>query len=849
MILRNIFVYPQFPENLQKLYQLTYNLWFTWNYDAISLFYRIDAPLFRKVNHNPVRFLHSLSKEKIDELSKDKGFRFELDKVWGKFNEYMQYAGTVRAENGTEVALGPADSIAYFSMEFGLHECVPIYAGGLGILAGDFLKSASDMGLPVVGVGLLYKYGYFTQHINMAGLQEEVFSDYEKHLLPMKSVRGADGEPAYVTVRMLDRDVKIKVWRIDVGATKLILLDTDLPENPPDLRSITDELYVAERQERIMQEIVLGLGGIKALAAAGVTPKVYHLNEGHSAFLVVARLQELMKEKGLSFSEARAVIRASTVFTTHTPVIAGNENFDAELVRRFLDRETKHLGISFDELASLGFVEGKTDIFWLPSFAIRFARYVNGVSRAHMNVSRRMWSVLFPERSVAEIPIDHVTNGVHMSWVSEVYSKILERYIGPDYIRSHGEAERLWQRILDVPDEEIWEAHRKNKKDLVTFIRRKLADDLAARGYSQAKFLLTARVLNPEYLTVVFARRFAHYKRATLLLKNRDRLVGILSNAEKPVQLIFAGKAHPADEGGKNMIKEIIDFAKERNLEDRVIFLENYDMNVARHLVWGADVWLNVPGKDMEASGTSGMKAAMNGVLQLSGLEGWWAEGYNGRNGWSITAGEFYRNSDMQDQAEANQVYDFLEDEITEAFYRRNESGMPEEWVRMMKESISSVCAHFNMNRVLASYVKKFYLPAKAGLEAITADNFQKLKDAMALEREILKTWKNVKITAFTTDVDMLSYLVEGRVVNAECVVALGNAAPELYCVELFYQYRDQGDHEIIPMSLTSNQGGVAQYRCAFETRGSGLQHINARIRPAGDIIQDLHPEMIRWKD
>jgi starch phosphorylase len=849
MNFKNILVYPRYPRNLHRLYQLANNLWCTWNYDAINLFYRIDSRLFKEVNHNPIKFLHSLPKERIESLARDRGFLFELDKVWQQFDEYMIFDASRKEEEGAAVKeFDLREPIAYFSMEFGLHESIPIYAGGLGVLAGDFLKGASDMGLPIIGVSLLYRCGYFTQRINLNGYQEEIYIEFENHLIPIHERHLENGEPAHIEVRIGDQNVIAKIWQIDVGKTQLLLLDTDIEANPPALREITNELYAADRTRRMQQEMILGLGGIKMLKLLGITPKVYHLNEGHSAFLLLGRLRELMIEKKLSFEEARALIKASTVFTTHTPVIAGNENFSTETVRKFLEPEVKALGLSFEDFAKAAYVDESKDVFWLPALAIRYSNYINAVSEQHERVAKQMWSGLWPQRINAEIPIGHVTNGVHRGWVSEQFTRMLARYVGPDYIHS-GEREEVWNSVSSIPDEEIWQAHRRNKQDLINFVRKKVADDTLARGLSQAKILKVSRLFNPEYLTVVFARRFAPYKRATLLLADKERLKTILTNTTKPVQLIFAGKAHPADFNGKNLIKDVIDFARDYGLEDRVIFLENYDINIARHLCWGADVWLNVPMRDMEASGTSGMKAAMNGVLQLSGMEGWWIESYNGRNGWAITAGQYYNRADLQEMAEANQIYDLLEEEITELFYNRSEAGIPEQWVRMMKESVFSVCQKFNMNRVLAGYMKNFYKPSLNESMELAADEHAILKAAISDENQISRTWNSIKFTAFSTSIDKRTRLTEGDPVEATCSLYIDAAAPELFEVELFYLQKENGNYKIIPMSATGRDGNTVNYSCGFTLQGYGLQNINVRIKPANETVEKLHPEWIKWKD
>lgn len=848
MIFKNIFVFPDYPENLHKLFKIAYNLWWTWNYEAVNLFYRINAQLFREVNHNAVKFLHLLPKEKIKALAKDKGFLFELDKIWQKFNEYIKYVESFKSEDGNEYGLSESDAIACFSMEYGVHESLPIYAGGLGILFGDYLKRASDIGLPVIAVGLLYKYGYFNQRITFEGQQEEVLEEFENQFTPIKEIRSPNGEPAYIEVQMMDESIKVKLWKVDVGKVKLILLDTDIEDNPPHLRDIANELYIADREKRLQQEMVLGLGGIKAFESMGINPKIYHLNEGHSAFLIIGRLQKLMKKEGFSFSEAHALIRASTVFTTHTPVIAGNENFKTELIKKYLEPEIKPLSISFDQLVSYGFVEGKKDVFWLPAFAISFSRYVNAVSEQHKEVSRKMWANIFPQRPLIEIPINYVTNGVHISWVSEPFVYIFNRYIGSDFIVCDEKQER-WKNIYSIPDEEIWEAHRKNKNVLLRFIRKKIAEGYAAKGYSHAKALKITNIFNQEYLTIIFAKRFASYKRATLILKDKDRLKKILTNSEKPVQLIFAGKAHPADESGKKMIKEIIDFARDYEVEDKVIFLENYEINMARHLIWGADIWLNTPIRDNEASGTSGMKAAMNGVLNLSALEGWWKEGYNRKNGWAISAGEISTNWELQEIAEANQLYELLEEEITELYYERNQAGIPEEWVKMMKESMCSICQHFNMNRVLVDYLKKLYLPCRKDYERIRGNDYKLLKEAMGEEEEVLKHWETIKILYFSTDIDKRENVKEGENVNVECQVHLGEAPTDIFKVELFYLISTEQNYKIIPMHLEKKENNTGYYRCSFIIEIHGLQNINVRIKPANEIVEDIHPELIKWKE
>ena len=844
MAFKSVFVYPKYPENLERLYTLAYNLWSTWHYDAIRLFYRVDARLFQGVKHNPVRLLMSLAQQRIDELAHDAGFLFELDRVWENYREYMSHQEA--AETGPANGLSADDIIAYFSMEFGLHECIPIYGGGLGILAGDFLKAASDMNLPIVGVGLIYKFGYFTQRINLDGYQEELFQEFDNHLIPVRELRDAHGEKAYIDMALGGEPLRVKLWEIEIGRTRLILLDTDLEDNPADLRDITRELYVADREKRLQQEVVLGLGGVKALERLDIHPTIYHINEGHSALLTIARLQGLMSGLKLSFAEAKALVRASTVFTTHTPVTAGNESFKTEMVKEYLESEAEALGMTFDELAALARFGDDEKVFWLPAFAIRFATHINAVSKLHGDVSRQMWADLFPGWQSQEIPIDYVTNGVHRSWLSQPFTELLNRHVGPTYIYC-ADHRGLADKITHVPDEEIWEAHRKNKQNLVTFIRRKLAVDLAAKGYIQNRIENLTRLLNPEYMTVVYARRFAPYKRATLILRDKERLKEILTNTSKPVQLLFAGKAHPADRPGKDMIRQIIHFARDYHLEDRVIFLEDYDVDVARHLAWGADVWLNTPIRLNEASGTSGMKAAINGVLNLSVLDGWWPEAYDGRNGWAITAGEFHQHSELQEVAEANQIYDLLEAVITERYYDRSEVGLPTEWVAMMKHSIATACQGFNMNRVLAEYAEKFYVPAKRQIARLSADSYGPLRHALAAEAALLDHWDRVAIRDVSTTVDTKDRVCQGDQVQVRCLVDFNGAAAELFGIELFLRYGGKDDFHVLTMAPGEPEGHSSPYTCTFDIAEHGLLDMNARIRPADPVVQDSHPELVKW--
>ena len=846
MIFKSLYVYPKFPDNLKPLFELVRNLWCVWDYDAINLFYRIDAQLFRQVEHNPLKFLNLLTKERLEELSKDKGFLFELDKVWKKFQTYLSHTTCFKDECRCTYNLNSKDVIVYFSMEFGLHESIPIYAGGLGLLAGDYLKGASDLDLPVMGIGLLYKYGYFKQVIDSKGYQQEVQVPFENYLIPARELHLPAG--THLTLKILNEEVRIKLWEIDIGKIKLVLLDTNIEGNSPEMRSIVDELYISDREKRLQQEILIGMGGMKVIEILGIKPVVYHLNEGHSAFVIFSRLCELLRDKKLTLSQARAIIRTSTVFTTHTPVIAGNEHFKNELVKRYIMPRLKEAGIVYDDVAKYAYIGNDSDVFWMPAFAINFSRYVNAVSSQHGDVSRKMWSALFPQRHEIEIPIDSVTNGVHVSWTSPPIADLFNRYLGPNYVHC-GRDREIWNKIYNIPDEELWEEHRRNKKGLINYIRRQFSGQTVNSNFLMPQSVGPALSLNTDYLTIVYARRFAAYKRPTLLLKDKERFKRILTNPTRPIQMIFAGKAHPADQQSKAMIKEVINFAKENSIEDRVIFLENYDINTARHLVWGADVWLNVPMQNLEACGTSGMKAAMNGALHLSTLEGWWEEGYNGKNGWAITAGRAYEKQELQDLADASQLYNLLEHEVANLYYERNKADVPEEWVRMIKESIFSVCQNFNINRMLCDYLKQCYLPAMQDSQELAADDYVALKTAAQQEKDLLRYWDNINIKSFSTDLEDRERLIKGDTINASCTVQLNQIPSNLISVELFYMLDNDSIFKIVPMQQSTATNLNAEYKCRFEIEGYGLQAINIRVRPANKIIQDLHPEMILWAE
>ena len=850
MAMRSFYVQPHIPETLKNLFVLAYNIWSTWDHDSFRLFSRIDPGLYRKVNHNPVKLLHLLDSQRIADLAKDPGFLFELDGVYQSFLTYQSFQGSYKDAQGQERPFGKEDIIAYLSMEFSLHESMPIYSGGLGILAGDYLKAASDVGLPLVGFGLLYRFGYFTQRINPDGYQEEEFKENIWSLKPVKEVKDKDGNPLIIEVPLKNEKVFAKLWRVAVGRVSLYLLDCNLEQNKPEHRSITDMLYDPERDDRIVQELILGRGTRIALKALGIQPKVYHLNEGHSAFLIVERLKLLMAEEGLSFEEASAVIRHSSVFTTHTPVIEGNEHFDQDLVAAYLKPDLAQLGIDLEQFLSLGRVGRGERTFWLPALAIRFSRHNNAVSKLHAEVSREMWRPLFENHHLREIPITSVTNGVHLqTWLSAELAQLFDRYIGPDYLHN-AESPEVWGAVHNIPDDEIWEAHMRAKRANIAFIRRRLNDEYERKGFARSRIREVQSILDPRTLTIGFARRFAPYKRADLILQDPERLVALLTDPDRPVQLVFSGKSHPADVEGKKIIKRVLDFIRDNDLEQQVVFVEDYDFDVGRHLVSGVDVWLNTPLRPMEASGTSGMKAGINGVLNLSIRDGWWPEGYTGDNGWSITAGESHHDLETKRRVEAAQIYDLLQNRILPLYYDRTQGHFPRGWVTWMKNSICTIGQGFNMHRMLREYLNSFYLVQISSREKLLADKGALVRDLVARKRQIDALWPSLKIKDFFP-------LSDGRVpasgqdLAVDCYVELHQAAPSLFKVEAVHHYGPEMNRfEVTDLPFVERyEDGVAKYSGLIKLSQPGAQEMGVRLVPADELFRQTYPNYIKWGD
>lgn len=841
---KHFYVQPKLPEALQPLMELAQNIWSSWDPDAYRLFSRINPVLFRKFNHNPVKLLQKISENRLNELEKDVGFINELSMVYNKFKAYLNYEGHYVNESGEYKPFEDDFVIAYYSMEYGLQESLPIYSGGLGVLSGDYLKAASDLGMPLIAFGLLYRYGYFIQKINLDGMQEEIYEENEWYSKPVQIVKDEKGNDLIIELKVGKETIYLKAWKINVGKIDLYLLDADIERNVDKYRRITDHLYISDKEMRLLQEIVLAFGSLELMDKLGIKPAIHHMNEGHSAFLIIKRLKQLMLSDSFSFDKAVDLIKASTVFTTHTPVPAGNESFEMELVKQYMSAELAECNISFNQFKEFATMPDQED-FSMPALAIRFSSYVNGVSKLHSLVSKKMWHPIYPQLYEDEMPIKAITNGVHIqSWLSRNISVLFNRYLGPNYLHT-AEDKSLWVNIFTIPDNEIWEAHQTRKAQMINFIRSRLKNSLVVKGAGESSAEIVSSIINLNYLTIGFARRFASYKRASLLLQDKNRLLRLLKHNSRPIQFIFAGKAHPADEKGKAAVKELIEFAHENNVEDRFVFIEDYDINVARHLVQGVDVWLNNPQKPNEASGTSGMKAGMNGVLNCSVLDGWWPECYTPKNGWAIKSYENVSDKAIRDKLEASELYDILEYEIAKLYYNKDQNGLPHHWVQMMKQSIHDVGQGFNMHRMLREYLDKFYLKSYANLKKISLDNYAELNNIQNLKKEIAEVWDEVKIVSFAIEIEENKTIVSGEEVTVKGAINLGKARPEIFALELFYRYNNHR-YEIIPLKLAEHKNNTAYYQGSFIVKGAGRQSFNLRVRPLPYLFKRFN-EYIRW--
>ncbi len=699
---------------VDKLRELAKNLWWTWQPNVLNLFRELDPSLWRATDHNPIEFLQKIDHEQLERRAAEMALTSRIDYASRRLNEYLANSDSWGAVYATSLRSRP---VAYFSMEFGLHESIPVYSGGLGVLAGDHLKSASDLGIPLVGVGLLYEQGYFRQSLDSEGWQQESYLDTNTNLLPIERAKDADGKPVRVAIETHSGTLHARVWKLEVGRTTLLLLDSEVPENSQFDRDLTNRLYGGDASIRIRQELLLGVGGVRALRALDIDPSVLHLNEGHSAFAGVELIRNVMVEEGKPFGEAVRDVASMTVFTTHTPVAAGHDRFNADLVESNMGKLREALHLSQEDFMGLGRVYpgDPNEPFCMTVLALKLSRHANGVSALHGKVSRRMWEPLYPGRTEEEVPIGHITNGVHvLSWLAPQMHQLYDRHLGADWPDRQRHPES-WAQIQNVEDAELWEVHQVLKARLIDFVRRRLVRQMERRNEPAEAIERAREVLDLEVLTIGFARRFATYKRATLVMRDVERLVKIVTSHDKPVQLVFAGKAHPEDRYGKEFIQQIVKVSRQSGLEGRIVFVEDYDMNVGRHLVQGVDVWLNNPRRPQEASGTSGQKVLLNGGLNCSIPDGWWAEAFDGHNGFSIGQGRTHSVVAQQDDRDFRDLMRTLTEEVVPLYYERDASGLPRRWIARVKDSMRTLGWRFNADRMVMDYATHCYLPASGG--------------------------------------------------------------------------------------------------------------------------------------
>ncbi len=837
---------PNLPERLKCLKEIAYNLSWSWNADIIDLFRRLDEDLWEETGHNPVLMLGTIKQERLQEIAQDDAFVAYTDKVWENLERYMKSPSWYDRR-------GKQDNlhIAYFSLEFGVTECMPFYSGGLGVLAGDYLKSASDLGIPIVGVGLLYQQGYFNQYMNADGWQQESYPESDFYNMPVQSERDKDGNPLKIRVDYPTGTVTAQIWRVQVGRVPLYLLDTNIQENVnSEDRDITDRLYGGDQEYRIRQEIMLGIGGSRALNALGFCPTVCHMNEGHSAFLVLEYIKCLMADNGLSFAEAREVVLAGNVFTTHTSVPAGIDIFPYELIDKYFANYCRELGISRDDLLSLGRRSSDGRDFCMASLALNTSAFSNGVSKMHGEISRDLWKGMWPKVPVHEVPISSISNGVHIpSWLSKDMAALFNRYLGPKWIEDPLDRD-VWGRIDKIPNEELWRTHERRRERLVAFARRCLREQLEMKGAPRSEIEAADEALKPSTLTIGFARRFATYKRADLLLTDPDRLARILCDKDRPVQIIYAGKAHPKDQEAKKILRKIFHLSRQEPFRGKIVLIENYSMSVSRYLTQGVDLWLNTPRRFNEASGTSGMKAAANGAINMSILDGWWDEAYSKDIGWAIGHREIYEDFKYQDMVESNSIYEMLEKAAIPMFYERRAYMFSRGWIALMKASMRTVCSVFNTNRMAYEYYDGFYKQCAQMTNCLSADDFARAKILAAWKTKIQESWRHIKINSVASGVDSLKV---GSELKVQADVYLGTLEPKDVSVQVYYGQVNADDEILtgqkVEMREAGSKGeGVYAFEGAIPCISSGLHGYSVRVLPKHeDLGNPFVMNLITW--
>ncbi len=846
---RSFEVILDLPETLLPLLELARNYYWTWNHSIRDLFRDIDRNAWMVTERNPLALLHSLDRERIDELASDRSFLEHLNEAVVSLRAYMNsptwFDATYPGERDTT-------QIAYFCAEFGITESLPIYSGGLGILAGDHLKAASDLGLPLVGVGLLYNRGYFRQRLNFDGWQQEVYPQNDAFQLPITMLRDSEGRPVRVEIEFPDRTVHCQLWKATVGRVDLYLLDSNVMENQPADQGITDNLYGGDEDMRIRQEMILGIGGMKALATLGIKPTVCHMNEGHAGFLSLERIRQYMDEHGCDFHTARQVIMVGNVFTTHTVVAAAFDLFEPPLLQKYLGKTIASTGLSMAEFIRLGRTDpnNEGEAFNMAYFAMSMAGRVNGVAKLHAEVTREMFSDRWPNYPAADVPVTAVTNGIHtQTWVGRRMAALFDRYLGEEW-REHPENPDLWEKVDEIPDDDLWSTIENKRGDLVRFARRRYQRDIERRTQNQPDFATLNSILDPRILTIGFARRFATYKRATLMIADRNRLKQLLFHPDRPIQILIAGKSHPRDDAGKKLIQELVQYIEQEGVQSRMLFLEDYDMFVARQLVQGVDVWLNNPRRPFEASGTSGMKVVPNGGLNCSILDGWWDEGYDPEVGWAIGGREKDADPGRQDWIQSRELYELIERKIAPTFYERSQAGVPEAWVGMVRNSIKSLGPRFSTGRMVAEYAREAYIPSSRDFVGMSSDGNTTSSDALAWTRSIRETWSGVRVMSVSdnarltnsadTPVEICARVFPGAVSVDDLKVELVVGRPG--------QYRELHDRTAIPMQLDGKDGDQLLYRASLRGLRSGQVGYTVRVRPQhAHVPVDADIRLMTW--
>ena len=850
-IFNRITVNPQLPKRIEKLSEIGYNLWWSWNTEFLKLFKEIDIDLWESVNKNPIKFLKLVTQEKLEKAAQSPEFLKKYDKVVENFEDYMKSKNNWFEKKYPD---NKNDVIAYFSAEYGLDQTLAIYSGGLGILSGDHLKSASDLGVPLVAIGLLYKKGYFNQKINGNGIQETEYNDIDIENLPIESVKDSEGKDVLVALHFPKKKLYLKAWKINVGRVELYLLDSDIEANIPEYREITKTLYGGDREMRIQHEIILGQGGVAMLKALGYNPTIYHMNEGHSSFLILELIYNLMKEKQVSFQIARDIVASKTVFTTHTPVPAGNDIFTLSLVEKYFKDYWDKLGITKQEFFQMGMkpdVQIDTTGFNMGILALKVAGKKNGVSKLHGAVSRELFGEVWPNIAANESPITYVTNGIHTcSWLSPHLKELYNKYLIP-YWQDRIYDDEVWKKISDVPNEVLWKAHQERKVKMLAIVKENTINRLRRCGYNYDEIMKIVDCLDPNALTIGFARRFATYKRATLIFKDLERITQILNNKNQKVQIIFAGKAHPADKEGQDLIKYIHEISMKPQFKGKVFLLENYNIAMSKYLISGVDVWLNTPRRPMEASGTSGQKASVNGVINFSILDGWWAEGYNAKNGWKIGESLEYSDYESQDRADSQSIYDTLENKIIPMYYEKDEDGISSRWMQTMKESIISTGGKYSTSRMLTDYVDKLYIPLCNLYNNYYAE-LGKVGELNEWKKSLKNAWDNIEITQ-ENNLDNIT-LDAGNNIEVRCKVKLPNINKDNIEAQVYYgKISENGtvdDISIIPMELeeADEESKIYTYKAKVNLINGGNYGYTFRVMPKHEMILDsANLDLIKW--